>query len=186
MDLLLESPPPPPQRLQQEGATPDDILAAPAVPLEVDAAEEETRLKDWASTSPPLLSVVGPLLAKASSGARDAARSELERIGSLAGPAPPSFGAASDAAADNAERGGASSDEEGKTKGPAPSDAPAYDFYNEDIPMDVFLNCEDHTVRTATGVPCFDLLDSDEEEAAGEQPIAVAVQDEPAEEITEL
>merc|ERR1712228_620140 len=42
---------------------------------------------------------------------------------------------------------------------------PKYDFYDDDIPMDVFAECRDMTVRTADGVPVMDLLSSDDEVA---------------------
>lgn len=38
----------------------------------------------------------------------------------------------------------------------------AYDLYDENIPIDVFMHCQDSTVRTADGVPLVDLLSEDE------------------------
>jgi len=49
---------------------------------------------------------------------------------------------------------------------------PSYDFYNEDIPMDVFMQCEDATKRTADGVPIMDLLSSDDEAPVAAAPDA--------------
>lgn len=59
--LLLSSPPPP---------TEEDA--------EVDESAQEMRLQEWISSSPPLVNIVGPLLAKPGPQAREAVRAELE------------------------------------------------------------------------------------------------------------
>lgn len=133
--LLLSSPPPP---------TEEDA--------EVDESAQEMRLQEWISSSPPLVNIVGPLLAKPGPQAREAVRAELEDSES----APWPFGAVD---------AGVEVKKAKKSKKPkVSSEAPGYDLYNEDIPMDVFMACEDHTRRTSDGVPVLDLLSSDEDE----------------------
>lgn len=127
------------------------LLSSPP-PTEDTEVESEERLQEWISSSPPLVNIVGPLLAKPGPAAREAVRAELEDSES----APWPFGA-SDAAVEVKKTK--------KSKKPkVTSEAPGYDLYNEDIPMDVFMACEDHTRRTSDGVPVLDLLSSDEDE----------------------
>eukprot|EP00434_Breviolum_minutum_P012112 symbB.v1.2.010680.t1/scaffold704.1/size171252/6 len=127
--------------------------------LQEDESTIEMHLQDWIADSPPLMSIIGPLLAKPGPEAREAVRGELEKFaGSERAPVP--FGSHG--------RGGDSTAKSKKKKAKKAmdpvSDGPAYDLYNEDIPMDVFMNCEDHTRRTSEGVPVLDLLSSDEDE----------------------
>ncbi|CAJ1445258.1 unnamed protein product, partial [Effrenium voratum] len=140
------------------------LSAPPAAPIVADgqdAAQEddssERRLQEWVSTSPPLMNIVGPLLAKPGPVAREAIRLELECFQSVPAPAP--FGVAGEAGEHAAE---AKKQKRKSKKGVISRDTPGYDFYNEDIPMDVFMACEDHTQRTADGVPVLDLLSDDE------------------------
>lgn len=142
----------------------DLVLVAPPPPLadsegvEVEEAVAEMQLQEWISNSPPLMGVVGPLLAKPGPEAREAVRQELE--GSSSSQAPVPFGMAGIDAPQPVEAKGKKKKAK-KAQGP---DVPGYDLYNEDIPMDVFMACEDHTRRTADGVPVLDLLSSDEDQ----------------------
>jgi len=182
-DLILAEPPapgPPPVAVTPENEATEaaggstSSVAQEFVSAE-DGASQSLRLQDWISSSPPVMGVVGPLLAKPGPAAREAAREELETSlssrGCAIGKAPLPFGAEArgqdedDSPAKKRKKKVKKDDVEG----------PAYDFYNQDIPMDVFLEAQDPTHRTADGVPVLDLLDSDEE-----------AEEQKAEDITEL
>ncbi|CAE7518899.1 unnamed protein product, partial [Symbiodinium pilosum] len=154
VDLILCSPPPPP--LLPDAAEGEEVSEHPDI--------QQERLQVWLASSPPLMHVVGPLLAKPGPAAREAARQEIERFRQSATAAPPPFvdgGAAP--AGPVAEEAAKSKKKKVKKVDEDTPATPGYDLYNEAIPMDVFMNCEDHTQRTADGVPVLDLLDSDDE-----------------------
>eukprot|EP00931_Biecheleriopsis_adriatica_P057420 TRINITY_DN34055_c0_g1_i2.p1 TRINITY_DN34055_c0_g1~~TRINITY_DN34055_c0_g1_i2.p1 ORF type:complete len:353 (-),score=96.14 TRINITY_DN34055_c0_g1_i2:54-977(-) len=162
VDLLLSWPPEPAPVWTESAADGE-------VPAEDPAALEE-RLQDWISSSPPLLGIVGPLLAKPGPEAREAARQELEGARDFAaGPAPDPFGVGGSAAQQEDREDAAKKKKKGRKAQESEAAGPAYDFYNEDIPLDVFAACEDHTERTADGVPVMDLLDSSDEEGTADK-----------------
>jgi len=154
IDLLLCSPPPPPL-LPDAAESGEDAQEPPDV--------QEERLQAWILSSPPLMSLVGPLLARPGPAAREAARQEMVQFKLHCTAAPFPFSGPGDAGSAVPE---AAKNKKKKSKKADEAPAPGYDLYNEAIPMDVFLNCEDHTQRTAEGVPVLDLLDSDDDEAA--------------------
>lgn len=139
--------------------------------------EPET-LHAWAPAS-RLLIATGPLLAVPGPAARRAvARLQNEVLGEESGAAAKPQALAGSAGADPEGAGAAQKGGRGAAKRrkreqqPSGSAGPSYDFYNEEIPMDVVTECHDATVRTADGVPIMDLLDSSEDE-----PVSVVATD---------
>ncbi|CAE7223017.1 unnamed protein product [Symbiodinium microadriaticum] len=143
VDLLLCSPPPPP--LLTDAAEGEEATEPPEI--------QQERLQVWIGSSPPLLHLVGPLLAKPGPAAREAARQVIERFRPSTEPAPPPFASGGDAPAGPSVEAAKSKKKKGKKA--EDTTAPGYDLYNEAIPMDVFMNCE-----------VLDLLDSDDEDQA--------------------
>eukprot|EP00933_Yihiella_yeosuensis_P013545 TRINITY_DN1249_c0_g1_i1.p1 TRINITY_DN1249_c0_g1~~TRINITY_DN1249_c0_g1_i1.p1 ORF type:complete len:410 (+),score=142.95 TRINITY_DN1249_c0_g1_i1:60-1289(+) len=161
VDLLFTAPPPPPPPLP--GGMAEEVIG-PSGEEASGKAEEEQRLQAWVDGSPLLMGVIGPLLAKGGPTTRAAIRFELEREENckVLGAAPFPFNEDTNASA-AADADIAAKDEAKNAKKKLEPTGPKYDFYNEDIPMDVFLDVQDQTERTADGVPVMDLLESDEE-----------------------
>lgn len=131
----------------------------------VDAAA----LQMWAPMS-RLLTATGPLLAGASQAAQRAmAKLQNEALGEWLPVPSLDEEAAAEARGVGKRAAGPSSGKPSakrkKREEKLEEPGPKYDFYDDDIPMDVFAECPDMTVRTAGGVPVMDLLSSDDEVA---------------------
>lgn len=136
-------------------------------------------LQAWAAAS-QLLAAAGPLLAVPSAAARRAFRADVKRLLGrevLAGWTDVAVDADQAAAAPSAQTSKAKRRKKDESK--AAGAGPSYDFYNDLIPMDVFMGVPDGQQRTADGVVIMDVLSSDEEApaaaAAAPKPAAAAM-----------
>lgn len=137
-------------------------------------------LKEWAAAS-RLLAAAGPLLAAPSASARRSLRDDAARLlgakvlaeWDLSAEGEQDDGAAA-AGPSVAQSAAGPSTKKRKKIGPKVDSAagPSYDFYNDAIPMDVFMGAQDLTERTADGVPVMDLLSSEDEAPAPPRPAA--------------